>query len=192
MASTHRAPDLRSSLVVSTHDLPRRAGSMREVTRVAEAPAGIGIDVIGVPEHSPIDLQLRLESVSEGILVSGTASVRLAGECVRCLEPLEASLEFDLQELYVYPESELDDEDASRVVDETIDLASLIRDQVVLELPFAPLCDEDCAGLCPRCGTNLNQDPEHSHDDGGDARWARLAELRLDGDAVVQDPETKE
>ncbi|MGL5406168.1 MAG: YceD family protein [Propionibacteriaceae bacterium] len=173
--STHRlTPDPRSGLVLSTHDVERRAGYMQEKTFSAPAPEGIGSDVIAVPEGSLIHLELRLESVSEGILVSGVADVELAGECARCLEALEDDLEVDIQELFVYPESEASDEEVSRIVDDLIDLEPLIRDQVVLDLPFTPLCDEDCLGLCPTCGANLNNSPEHSHQDQVDQRWAAL------------------
>lgn len=144
--------------------------------RVAEAPADIGIDVIGVPPGSPIDLDLRLASVVEGVLVTGTAVVRLQGNCARCLEAMTASEAVDLQELYLYPGKELDDAEARRVEGELIDLEPVLRDAVVLDLPFTPLCRPDCAGLCPTCGANLNRDPQHSHADRVDPRWAGLAE----------------
>lgn len=148
---------------------------MKELSEDVPAPEGIGIDVIGVPAGSLIHLELRLESVTEGVLVSGTADVELVGECARCLTRIEDSCEVDLQELYVYPESEATEEEASRIVDDLIDLEPLLRDQVVLELPFTPLCEEDCLGLCPTCGKDLNEDPEHSHGEQTDARWAALA-----------------
>lgn len=174
MTTPRRPRDLTSGLLVQTHELSRRAGEQREISRVAEAPEGMGIDVITVPPSSPIELDLVLESVSEGVLVSGTAAVELIGECARCLEPVEDSLTVDLQELYVYPESEATEEEASRIEDDLIDLEPLIRDEVVLELPFMPLCREDCAGLCPQCGTNLNKHPDHQHEDDVDDRWAAL------------------
>lgn len=155
---------------------------MREMTLEVPAPEGIGIDVIEVPEGSLIHLDLRFEAVEEGVLVSGVADVELAGECARCLEPLEDDLEVDLQELFVYPESEAGEDEVSRIVDDYIDLEPLIRDQVVLELPFTPLCREDCAGLCPTCGVNLNDEPEHAHEEGGDSRWAALAGWQSDED----------
>lgn len=142
------------------------------------APEGIGIAVIGVPTGSPISLDITLESVTEGVLVSGAATVELAGECARCLEPVSDQLTVDLQELYVYPESEATEDEASRIVDESVDLEPLVRDQVVLELPFTPLCRPDCEGLCVTCGANLNEDTDHQHEDGYDARWAALAGLR--------------
>ena len=169
-----RLPDPRSGLVLDTHDLSRRAGEQVEVTRVAEAPAELGIEVIGVPPGSPVDLDLRLESVVEGILVTGTAVVRLRGNCARCLGEISSTEEVDLQELFCYPGKELDDAEAMHVEGDLIDLEPVLRDAVVLDLPFTPLCRPDCAGLCPTCGANLNEDPAHSHDEPIDPRWADL------------------
>lgn len=170
-----RLPDPRSGLVLDTHELSRRAGQLKEVTRVAEAPEELGIEVIGVPPGSPVDLDLRLESVVEGVLVTGTAVVRLKGNCARCLEEISSTAEVDLQELYCYPGKELDDAEALRIEGERIDLEPVLRDAVVLNLPFTPLCRPDCAGLCPECGANLNHEPDHSHAESVDPRWAELA-----------------
>ncbi|MGC3954103.1 MAG: YceD family protein [Propionicimonas sp.] len=172
---SRRLPDHRSGLVLETHELRRRAGTVKQVTQVADAPDGIGIAMIGVPPGSAIDLDITLEAVVEGVLVTGTAEVALGGQCARCLEPITGATVVDLQELYLYPDKELDDDEASRVEDELIDLEPLLRDAVVLELPFTPLCQPDCAGLCPTCGANLNRDPGHSHAESVDSRWAGLA-----------------
>lgn len=147
---------------------------LKEVTRVAEAPADLGIELIRVPPGSPVDLDLRLESVVEGVLVTGTAVVRLRGNCARCLEEISRTEEVDLQELFCYPGKELDDAEALRIEGELIDLEPVLRDAVVLDLPFTPLCRPDCAGLCPECGANLNADPDHSHAEPIDPRWAEL------------------
>ncbi len=155
---------------------------MKTIQRVAEAPSGIGMDVIGVPPGSPVALDLRLESVVEGVLVTGTAVVSLQGQCARCLEPIASPEEVDLQELYLYPDKEPDDDEASRVEGELLDLEPLLRDPVVLDLPYTPLCRPDCAGLCPDCGADLNDDPEHRHDDRVDPRWAGLTGWTADPD----------
>lgn len=178
MSSSHRHTDPRSGLVVDTHDLGRGAGAMKELNTSVEAPEGLGIDVIGVPKDSPIALDLRIESVGEGVLVTGTAEVEIRGECGRCLTPIEDDLTIDVMELYLFPESETDDADASRLEGTLLDLEPLVRDQVVLELPFMPVCREDCAGLCPTCGANLNDDPDHTHGEVFDARWEKLAGLK--------------
>jgi len=99
--------DHRDPLVFDTHELGRRPGSLRKVSRTLEAPEGLGIiDVIGVPEKSGMTLELRLESVVEGVLVTGTAEARVEGECVRCLEPVDDEIDVEFQELFYYPESD--------------------------------------------------------------------------------------
>lgn len=174
MTMLNRHTDPRSGLVLDTHELGRRVGAMKEIQRVAEAPDGIGTDVIGVPSGSPIALELRLESVVEGVLVTGIAEVSLQGQCARCLERISSTEEIELQELYLYPDKELDDDEASRLEGDLIDLEPLLRDTVVLDLPFTPVCRPDCAGLCVECGANLNNDPDHRHGDRVDPRWAEL------------------
>jgi len=182
-----RIPDVRSDLVVDVHELRRAAGASRKVTRSADAPDGIGISVIGVPPGSPIGLDLLLESVVEGVLVTGTATVTLAGSCARCLDDVTSSDVIDIQELYCYPDKELDDPDASRVEGELIDLEPLLRDAVVLDLPFTPLCRPDCAGLCPLCGANLNRSPGHHHEAAIDPRWAGLVGLGVGSPTPQED-----
>lgn len=169
-----RLPDQRSGLVLSTHEVARRAGTMKEVRTVVDAPEGIGVEVIKVLPGSPVELDLRLESVIEGVLVSGLARMTAHGECARCLTPLERDLEVDVQELYLYPGVEDDDEEACHLAGDLIDLEPLLRDAVVLDLPYTPLCRADCAGLCAQCGADLNADPDHAHDDAADPRWGDL------------------
>jgi len=170
--------DPRAPLVIDTRELGRRAGSMRTLSRTIPAPARLGIEVLGVPEGTEIELNVRLESVVEGVLVTATASTTASGECVRCLDPLERELEAEFQELYVYPESgAADDEEALRLERDLIDLEPLLRDAVVLALPLAPVCRDDCRGLCPECGVRLAADPDHRHE-AVDPRWAALAGYR--------------
>ena len=174
MNSRRRPLDPRSGLVLDTHDLGRGAGQDLELRDTAEAPAGLGIAMIEVPPTSPIELDLRLESVVEGVLVTGTADVAVVGQCSRCLEPIEDSMQIDIQELFVYANSEAEEEEAHRLEGELIDLEPVVRDAVVLDLPFQPLCQEDCAGLCHECGANLNDDPLHDHGANLDPRWSTL------------------
>jgi uncharacterized protein len=152
---------------------------MRTVSRTVEAPARLQGELVGVIPGSDLVLDVRLESVSEGVLVSGTARVELSGECARCLDPLTDELEVDVQQLYVYPGHEVEvDDETGRLADEYIDLEPLIRDAVVLALPLAPVCRDDCPGLCPDCGARLaDVGPAHSHD-RTDPRWAALQDLR--------------
>ena len=173
--------DPRKPLVLDTRELGRRPGSMRTVRFPAPAPDDLGVELIGVPVGSEIDLDLRLESVMEGVLVSGTATATLEGECGRCLEPVTDSLTVDLQELFAYPESTTeataDDEETSVMEGDHLDLEPALRDAVVLALPLTPLCREDCAGLCAECGERLDDlPPDHQHD-APDARWSALQDL---------------
>jgi len=171
--------DLRAPFVVDTRDLGRRAGSMLELSRTVQAPTQFGLDVIGVPEGSDIQLELRLESVVEGVLVSGTARMQFEGECVRCLDPLSFDNAVPFQELYFYPDQAVDDDEASRLEGDALDLEPVVRDAVVLGLPFQPVCRVDCPGLCPECGVRLADVPsgtEHVHEQD-DPRWAALRDL---------------
>jgi uncharacterized protein len=168
--------DPRSPTVLDTRELGRRPGTMRRVHRTVRAPADLGTEFIGVPEGSDLELELRLESVMEGVLVSGTVRGRATGECVRCLGEVDEELAFDVQELYVYPgrspEGE-DDDELRELQDDLIDLEPALRDTVVLALPFQPVCRDDCPGLCSECGARLADDPGHQHD-SVDPRWAAL------------------
>jgi uncharacterized protein len=172
--------DPRSPLVIDTRELGRRPGSMRTLSRSFPAPGDLTVDVVGVPQGSPVDLDLRLESVMEGVLVSATAQAEVSGECVRCLDPISRSVEVSLQELYAYPGRErdvIDDETELPVLEgDLIDFEPVLRDAVVLALPLRPLCREDCPGLCVTCGARLADDPEHGHEET-DPRWAALQGL---------------
>jgi len=164
---------------IDLRELGRRAGSLQEVQRSAPAPAGWRVELIGVPEGAEIGLRLRLESVMEGVLVTGEVDVPVEGSCARCLEPIEDTLTLDLQELYAYEGSttvETSEEDEVRRVEgDYLDLEPLVRDAVVLSLPLAPVCTEDCAGLCVDCGQRLDDLPADHHHEVVDARWAGLA-----------------
>ncbi|MBB1513712.1 DUF177 domain-containing protein [Tessaracoccus sp. MC1627] len=176
VSPVHPHPDRRSPLVFEVHELARRAGTMKQVVTTVPAPAALGTEVIGVPQDTDIELDLRFEAVTEGVLVTGTATVELHGQCARCLDNIEEQASFDVQELYFYPGNEID-ADESLIVDETIDLDEALRDAVVLELPFTPLCEDDCLGLCPTCGADLNDDPDHTHGLQVDPRWEKLTGL---------------
>ncbi len=159
---------------------------MRAVDRAVPAPADLGLEMIGVPAGAELNLAVRLEWVSEGVLVTGTVTGPLSGECGRCLRPINVSREFGVQELFVYPNSATDettDEDEiGRLQDDLIDLEPTVRDAVVLALPANPLCRADCPGLCPDCGEHWDELPDdHSHEQL-DPRWAALGELAAPGE----------
>src|SRR5690242_10789104 len=95
----HRPAPARSPFVFDLRELGRRAGELREYRRSVPAPAGLGRDLIGVPEGAPLTLELRLESVTEGVLVTGTVTAPLTGQCGRCLEPVTDELAVEIVEL---------------------------------------------------------------------------------------------
>src|SRR5699024_7902340 len=124
-------------------------------------------------------------SVSEGVLVSGTASGTATGECVRCLREVSVDVDVSLTELFEYPDTrsrrtaeESEDEDPLPVLDgDLLDLEATVTDAVVPSLPFQPLCTPDCAGLCSVCGVRLDDaEPDHGHE-VLDPRWAALSAL---------------
>ncbi|MFF2023409.1 YceD family protein [Streptomyces sp. NPDC058171] len=185
--------DHRDPLVFDTHELGRRPGALQRLTRTVDAPSGdaaLGLPgVIKVPSGAPVRLEIRLESVMEGVLVTGTARAVVEGECVRCLEPLERELEADFQEMFSYAETDNrgrakaepedgdeEDEDRLFIEDGLIGLEPVLRDAVVLALPMQPVCRDDCPGLCSECGVRLADDPDHQHG-AVDIRWAALQGL---------------
>ncbi|MDP9407004.1 MAG: YceD family protein [Actinomycetota bacterium] len=182
--------DPRTPLVLDTRELPRRAGSMRRLQRTVSAPERLGLELLHVPERSDVVLDLRLEAVVEGVLVSGTAAMQLTGECGRCLDPVSDSLVVDLQQLYAYGDSEVpEDEETGRLSGDLLDLEPALRDAVVLALPLTPLCDADCGGLCADCGERLDDLPEDHGHSTADPRWAALAALQS---ASETDPDSEE
>jgi uncharacterized protein len=176
--------DPNGPFVLDTRRLGRQPGAMRTDRRRVPAPAGLGQDLVGVPEGTPLDLDLRLESATEGVLVTGTVATTITGECGRCLEPLTDDFEVEVFELFAYPGSATaettDEDEVDRIVDDLIDVEPVVRDAVVLGLPTTPLCRPDCAGLCATCGQRLDDLPAgHAHEQI-DPRWAALTE-RLTG-----------
>lgn len=191
MMMTSQRPDHSSLWVLDTRTLGRRPGSYRPVRLSVPVRTPIGIEVLAVPAGHDVDLDLRLESVSEGVLVSGDASAEAVGECSRCLIPISAPVRANVRELYAYPGSTTDqttgEDELPRVVDEMIDLEPLITDELTLALPLAPLCRPDCPGLCSECGERL-ADVEHPHShEILDPRWAALADKFGSADAAKSD-----
>jgi uncharacterized protein len=165
---------------------------MRQYTRTIPAPPDterFGLETIAVPEGRPIVLDLRLESVTEGVYVSGTARAELVGECARCLDEVTDEVVGEIGELFAYPDSVTDEttdaDELPRVVDDYVDVEQTVRDALVADLPLAPLCSPDCPGLCPDCGERrADLPPDHGHETL-DPRWAALRERSSLNDAVT-------
>jgi uncharacterized protein len=177
--ATHRKS--RSPLVINISRLGRRPGSMMTLHETVPSPARIGVELVAIPEGAPLELDLRIESVSEGALITGTVSAPTTGECARCLTPVTGHVEIDLTELFAYADSAteatIDADEVGHVVDESVDLEQPIVDAVGLALPFSPLCGPDCQGLCPDCGIPMaTAEPGHRHEKI-DPRWAKLSSL---------------
>lgn len=180
--------DPRSPLVLSTRELARRPGAMQELHRTVELPEDLGTDIIAIKAGSPVQIEVRLESVVEGVLVTGSVSGTATGACVRCLDVVDLPVEATFQELFAYTDRaahhhevgvDSDEDEVHELVGDLVDLESVIRDAVVPTLPFQPVCREDCPGLCPQCGIRLADDPEHHHE-VIDPRWSALSGLLAD------------
>ena len=166
-----------SPFTLSVHDLMHKPGHMREYKLEITLPEAMGSAVASIPAGEDIDLDLRFESVHEGILASVEVFGDAVAECSRCLDPLTIPIEVDFQELFAYS---LTSEDDLVVEDEQIDLEQVILDAVVLNLPFQPICSSDCLGLCPNCGERMADNPEHVHEAEIDSRWSELKKLKED------------
>ena len=196
----------RGALVFDTRTLGRQAGSARTQQLTVPAPDDLRLELARVPVGADMHLDVRFEAVTEGVLVTGSATAPLAGECARCLRPLNTSVTASFTELYLYPDGrrtqdkhekydkhakhdrhnsrewfdeDTEQDDEERYLDgDLLDLEPVLRDAVVLALPMSPLCREDCPGLCAECGVPLDDaGPEHGHDGSPDPRWAALEQL---------------
>ncbi|MQA09464.1 MAG: DUF177 domain-containing protein [Pseudonocardiaceae bacterium] len=178
---TSAGPATRSPWVIDTRELGRRPGASRTVQRSVPVSESLGVpDVIVVPAGTEVELDLLLESVVEGVLVSGTATAATEGQCVRCLDPIADEVHVEMTELFAYPDSTTeettDEDEVSRLIDDLLDLEPLVRDALVLGLPLVPVCTPECAGLCAECGVKWAElEAGHGHETI-DPRWAALVE----------------
>ncbi len=190
-----KAPD---SFKLNTYELPRRAGEMKEYELDIVVKENVGVELISVPAGEVIEIDARLESVTEGVLLSADVYAVAQGECIRCLDPVEIVIERKIQELYNYePTNErgkkkrksstedltsedLDVADVLMMDGDILDLETPVRDAIVLSLPSNPLCSQDCLGLCPECGGKWADLPEDHAHEVIDARWASLGGLTLE------------
>lgn len=162
---------------LSVHDLMHKPGQMRVHRLELDVPEAMGNGIAAIPQGEEMDVDLRLESVHEGILATGEVFSEAKAECSRCLDPVTIPVEVDFQELFAYS---LTNEDDFAIEDENIDLEQVILDAVVLSLPFQPICKKDCLGLCADCGERLADNPHHVHEAAVDPRWNELKKLKED------------
>jgi uncharacterized protein len=167
---------------VNVYDIIHRPGEMREQRISLPVGEKLGEGLVSVPEGATIDLDLRLESMHEGILVSAEAETTAFGVCGRCLIDIEQLVEVDFQELFAYSSDEAFD---FEVHDDHVDLEPLIRDAVVLALPFQPVCRPDCPGLDPETGERLAETSDREPQKPADPRWSALAAFQA-SDNVTQ------
>jgi uncharacterized protein len=159
---------------VNVRDLIHKPGEMREHSLDITVAEKLGEGLLAVPAGEQLHLDLRLESVHEGILATADLTVGAEGECSRCLRDIRQSVEVEFQELFAYSSDEAFDYE---VHDDHVDLEPLIRDAVVLSLPFQPVCTPDCPGLDPETGERLAEGQAQNAPDALDPRWSALAGL---------------
>lgn len=160
---------------VDVRDLINRPGTMHERHLEIVVPGELGEGLVAVKAGSTLTVNLRLETLHEGILVSAQISGKAAGECGRCLIEIELPVQVEFHELFAYS---LDEAYECEVQDDHVDLEPLIRDAVVLSLPFQPVCRPDCPGLDPETGQRLAEAPELEPEEKRDPRWAALMEFQ--------------
>jgi len=165
--------------MLHVRDIVHHPGEMREFELDLKTPDKWGEGLVAVPADELLEIDVRLESVHEGILVSGTADTRLTGVCGRCLIDIAEPVEVEFQELFTYPGGEAAD---FEVQDDYVDLETLVRDVLVLSLPFQPVCQPDCLGLDPDTGERLTESTGESERAPVDPRWAALQQYPSDPD----------
>ena len=156
-----------------------RPGELRERVLEFDAPEQLGESVAVVKAGTPIRIDLRLEGLHDGVLVTGEVDTTADGECVRCLDPVELPVEVEFQELFAYSEDEAFD---FAIRDDHVNLESVVRDAVVLALPFQPVCRPDCPGLDPVTGEKLEDGAVAENREATDPRWAALEGFRPETD----------
>ena len=173
-------------LVVPVADLLRQPGARKEVHVEAEAD-GLSVIDTRVPDGAPIRMDLEVEALNDGLMVTGHVSAAWEAACRRCLGPVTGRIEADVQELH---KRAAKDDEAFAFEGDLLNLEPMLREVVMLELPLAPLCRPDCAGLCPVCGADRNQGDCGHHEVPLDPRWSALSELVVVDDTERMDPGT--
>jgi uncharacterized protein len=163
-------------VLVDVRDLLVDRGAVRRLT-LEERFDGLGTELAQVPREEPVRMDVVLESVVHGVEVSGPLSGRIAYRCARCLRPFDREFRVEVRELFA-PGAPKDADDYP-ITEGHIDLEPMVRDTVVLDMPFSPLCRPECLGLCERCGGDRNLG-ECTCGPEVDPRWDILDDLQLD------------
>ena len=168
----------RHRLLLNATELLRQPGTVRTIsTGVARGD----VDVADPRLHGDIDVELTLTSTLDDIEVAGALTVGWSEECRRCLRPLSGPVTIAAEERYAPVPDEAGwtiDPEAFPIEHGQLDLAPMVREEVLLGLPDAPLCRDDCAGICPSCGSELNGGTCGCDTAPRDERWAALDALR--------------
>jgi uncharacterized protein len=176
------------ALAVDVRELLQRPGAHKHV--VVRAPLeDLATPVAAVPPDRPVTVDAEIESVVEGLLVTGTVGATAVVTCVRCLRQFDQELEVEVRELFALEPAADDDRGYAVLPDDRLPLDTMARDALVLAFPAFPLHSPDCAGLCPVCGADRNSDDcGHGDPQTIDPRWAGLADLldKEDDDARPQ------
>ena len=184
-----------SQWAVSVAQVASRPGQSKPIDTVFPAPSGIGDDIVGVREGADVRVVGSFDSIVGGLVVTGRIEAPLTAECTRCLKPIDPDWTVNATLFFPYDAPGADDGRGNGEVeiiageDEAedvyplssdgafADMESPLRDTLVEALPLQPLCREDCLGLCPQCGVDLNEDPDHHHD-VTDIRFAALEQFK--------------
>ena len=184
-----------SQWAVSVAQVASRPGQSKPIDTVFPAPSGIGDDIVGVREGADVRVVGSFDSIVDGLVFTGRIEAPLTAECTRCLKPIDPDWTVNATLFFPYDAPGADDGRGNGEVeiiageDEAedvyplssdgafADMESPLRDTLVEALPLQPLCKEDCLGLCPQCGVDLNENPDHHHD-VTDIRFAALEQFK--------------
>ena len=172
---------VRNPYEMNVRDLIRHPGEMRERSLDFAAPEHLGEGLVAVQEGSPLHVDVKLESLHEGVLASGSVAGRADGECALCLAPVSLPVDVEFAELFGYPADEPFDH---QLDGDLLDLEPVVRDAVVLALPFQPECVDGCEDLDLGPGISLIRADEE-REKPADPRWAALQALVPDASGTA-------
>lgn len=196
-----------SAWAIPVAKVASRAGQSKTIDAIFPAPSGIGDGIVGIAEGSDIHVAGTIDSIVDGLVFTGKITAPLYAECTRCLTDIKRDLSVDVTTFFPYDERVSAGKDHGHKNEEVdiiagedesedtyplsrdggfADIEALLRDTLVEALPLQALCKEDCLGLCPQCGINLNENPEHQHNIA-DIRFAGLEQLK----AKLEEENTK-